>query len=118
LQFIIRRILVALVIVCFRELNGIQVQLIMFINLFTLITSHKAHIYRKKRANRQERTNESFISLCTILLVLFTDYCDSVEFQYYIGGWSFIALFSLCISYNIGLLIMDLINNARLHLIK
>jgi hypothetical protein len=118
LQFILRRVLMALIFIFLQHLKGIQIQLLMMINFFITITVNRVEFYQKKKDNIQEVINETFISLLTFILVLFTDFCDKIEFQFYIGGWSFISIFSSCILFNLGILVSDLINNLVLIIIK
>jgi hypothetical protein len=118
LQFILRRVLMALIFIFLQHLNGIQIQLLMMINVFITITVNRVEFYQKKTDNIREVINETFISFLTIILVLFTDFCDKIEFQFYIGGWSFISIFSSCILFNLGILVSNLINNFELIIIK
>jgi hypothetical protein len=66
----------------------------------------------------QERLNESFISLITIMLVGFTDFCPDPKAKYYLAGWLFISIFSLCILFNLGLLIKESLKYLNLLMVK
>jgi hypothetical protein len=105
LLFILRRVAMSFIFVHLRHLSGIQVQLVLVINLIIMISVHKFNFFQRNEDNQQERVNESFICLCSIMMVLFTDFCPSQHAQYYFGGWPFVILFVCCIIFNLSLMI-------------
>ena len=62
--------------------------------------------------------NESLIFLCTVNLVVFTDFVLDKGMKYDIGGWSFITIVSLSILYNLFFIFRGVLNGWKLYIVK
>jgi hypothetical protein len=72
--FIGRRVVMSLLFVYFSKRDGIQILILLYMNLAIMIYVGMVQPFTERLKNRLEHFNESFIYLFTILSALFTDY--------------------------------------------
>jgi len=117
LLFGVRRVLLSVIAVYMQKVAGMQVVVLMYFNLFSMIYLAQYQPFREKTENRIEAYNESCIYLTSILLSTFSDYYDDVEMKYSIG-WFFIAVCSSCIFVNFSPLLYKGFRYLRLYVIR
>ena len=91
LFFMVRRMILAIILVCYQEYPGNQIQMILLLNLAMTIIQGKFEPYSCKYKHKLEMTNEYCNTLLIYHYVTLTDFGPDRLTQYEIG-WSAIAL--------------------------
>ena len=112
--FIWRRVIVCFVYIYLSSFPGQQIQFTMAQNLFYCIYLGIFLPYNSTPTNRKELTNEIFILLITVNLVIFTDHCPDPMDQYQVGGWMFCSIMLACIIYNLFFIVREIYRSVRL----
>jgi len=99
LLFATRRILLSFIAVYMQKVAGMQVVILMYFNLLSMIYLAQVQPFKDKAVNKIEAYNESCIYLNSILLSTFSDYYEDVEMKHKIG-WFFIIVCISCIFVN------------------
>ena len=87
-------------------------------NIFVFQYLYQTKPFISRQSMSTEIINETLIQMLTISLVMFTELVYYPSSQYYIGGWTFIGLFSLTIAFNFYQIFKTVGRSARLLIIK
>jgi len=95
----------------------LQVQMLMFLNLFILIYIGGVQPFDTKLKNQIEMFNEFSICILTIQMTLFTDFVSSADAQFD-AGWQMVGLMVFNMFCNLLLVLLFGVKGVRLLLIK
>ena len=118
LLFVLRRLIMATCFFFMQQFPSLELILMMQLNVAIMMFMASMRPYLKRSKNRKEVVNEAFVLVCCVLLVLFTDFCPNLEFQYFSGGWSYVIIVCICLVLNLIQISSGPLNLLRLHLIR
>jgi hypothetical protein len=114
LIFIFRRVLISIICMFMTSLSGLQIQLLLYLNLSILIYQGLCKPYSPNYLNKKELVNEFLIICISTIFLVFSDFCDNAEFAYHVGGWIYIFFFCMIIIFNLGFILVELFVNVRM----
>lgn len=88
--------------------GGIQIILILYLNLVTSIYIVSTKSQPKRILNNIEILNEYFVYISTSIMILFTDFVPDFDLQFTFG-WYFIALTVLIFIYNFIFIVREML---------
>lgn len=106
LSFWIRRVLcLTMSVLYMSNYSGIQLMILMYSNLYTVILVGYLKPFYKRQMNRLEFFNETLLCTYTLCLTIFTNYCPDFDMKYTLGWW---AVFGIGGIFIINLFFMSL----------
>ena len=108
----LRRVVIALIIVSLSKFNFFQTQLMILKTSFIIIYQGWVQPFRGKSRNNLEISNETLILINTYFLIVYSDFVGSPEVRYQMG-WVNVAFLTFMLLTNILMLVMDLGRNCR-----
>jgi hypothetical protein len=117
LVFITRRFIYLTIAVFIQDNKkaGIQIILILYLNLVTSIYIVSTKSQPKRILNNIEILNEYFVYISTSIMILFTDFVPDFDLQFTFG-WYFIAFAAKVVIYNLFFVLMKMINIIKLYI--
>ena len=103
LIFMVRRLIIAFIIVGLPRWSWFQVQVITNLNIFSLIYQGWYRPYSRPVFNYKELTNEFFIQLNTYYLIVYSEFVINAETRYTMG-WANIGCLAIMILFNLTLI--------------
>lgn len=114
LLYVLRRFSIVYLALFCGTLKGVQLQILIMMNLFCLLYTGLIKPYASNPLNRRELGTEAFILFLSECLVVFTDFCPQEDNKYKIG-WLFIGIFMLYILLSFGTMVLKMVNTLYLY---
>ena len=105
LFFTMRRLLIAFIIVGLPRLNWLQVQILLNLNIFSIIYQGWYRPYELPKYNEKELLNEVFIQLNIYFLIVYSDFGRVPEAQYTMG-WVNIVCLAIMVVFNLLIMLV------------
>ena len=116
--FIVRRCLYVYYVMIFLKSNSAyQVQALDFLNMLAQIYFGSYFPHKHRLLNRLEIFNELQIMLCTLHLMVFSDYVPDLETQYFMG-WVFIVILTSMVIVNMFFILRACAWEIQLFIVK
>jgi hypothetical protein len=89
----------------------------MLLNLFHFIYLSSIDPFQDKWLSRAALVNDIFMTICTINMLMFTDWVELPEDQYFYG-WSMIGVIIICMAFNLYFVLKLGANSIKLLFIR
>jgi hypothetical protein len=115
--FCLRRFLFTMIMITFTDNPGQQIQLMLLMNIFSLIYVGTAKPKIEKGKNRMELMNEVNVNTCSCIFMTFTDWADGpVTQEFY--GWIMVGVLSFNVTTNLSIVYLNIGKQIWLFVVK